>query len=281
MNIARMVVEANPDIGVGCKEISVLDIGGNDGKLTTYVSAGLADFAQKQVMPFVLEVRSNTTWDQNSKSAYPAVHEKCASVQKIIYDGSDMGTAKIVGTDSASPLDGKQFDCVMYQHSLHHFPSEGVQQNSLKQAGALLKEGGVLTITEHSSRLSGDDIDLMHVSIELFKALHEAPNATTDQLQQTYDQYMQEQTPANYLSQNRLVNMAIEAGFTPTSVTGASSGPDHVYSITFIKGDRKSAGDSSFAALTDPGVLKDHQLPKYQTENVASGMKRAHSLDSL
>ncbi|MBO4966658.1 MAG: class I SAM-dependent methyltransferase [Pseudomonas sp.] len=266
-DIATMIMEVNPDLGRGSKKLKVLDIGGNDGKLTSYVSASLAEASGIYVEPYVLEVDTETGWDENSKTVQLESRKNCASVKKIIYDGTSMSSGKVAGSDCANPLvEGGKFDCVMYQHSLHHFPSDGVQQYSIKQAADLLKEGGVLSITEHSSRLSGDDIDLMHVVIELYKKLHEDPDISPAQLERTYNQYMEAETPANYMSQERLIAMATNAGFTPVTVTPTSPGPDNAYSINFVKGDQKMIEKTrQLENLVYPAsTLKADQL-KYQT----------------
>jgi SAM-dependent methyltransferase len=269
-DIATMVMEVNPELGRGSNKIRVLDIGGNDGKLTSYVSASLAEAKGIYVEPYVLEVDTETTWDENSKTAQLDIHKNCAPVKKIIYDGTDINSGKVIGSASENPLvEGDKFDCVMYQHSLHHFPSDEVQQYSIKQAADLLKEGGVLTITEHSSRLSGDDIDLMHVVIELYKKLHDSPDISVHNLERTYNQYMEAETPANYMSQERLISMASKAGFTPVTVTRTSLGPDNAYSINFVKGDQKMIENTrQLETLVYPAsTLKSDQL-KYQTTSI-------------
>lgn len=269
-DIATMVMEANPQLGSESNQLKVLDIGGNDGKLTSYVAASLANAKGLSVEPYVLEVETETTWDENSKAVQPVTHNNCAPVNKIIYDGLDINSGKVLGTSSGNPLiEGDKFDCIMYQHSLHHFPSDEVQQHSIRQASELLKAGGVLTITEHSSRLSGDDIDLMHVVIELYKKLHEDPAISPQKLENTYRQYMETETPANYMSQERLIAMAKNAGFTPVTVTPISGGPDNAYSINFIKGDQKmNEKNRELESLLYPASsLKADQM-KYQTTSM-------------
>lgn len=273
-SIANMIFNTNPNIGDGSDKIRILDVGGNDGKLTSYVAKGLAEIKRSCVEPNVLEIETDTRWDQNSKEAQGARHKNCEPVRRITYDGTNMKTGKVNGSKSENPLIKDNFDCVMYQHSLHHFPSQKIQQDSLKQAAALLKTGGVLTLTEHASKLSNDQIDLMHAIIEIYKMLHEDPNIPADQLERTFDRYMGSETPANYMSQQLLITMAKQAGFTLISNTKTSAGPDHVYSINFQKAseDNVIKKKRELEALSDVSKIEGGRniQSKYRTYKPAN-----------
>ena len=68
MDIAKMIIAANPNLGSGKTSLRIVDIGGNDGKLTHFVAKHLGDLTGKPVEPYVLEVQTETSWDQNSRS---------------------------------------------------------------------------------------------------------------------------------------------------------------------------------------------------------------------
>jgi hypothetical protein len=80
---------------------------------------------------------------------------------------------------------------------------------------------------------------------------------------------MEAETPANYMSQERLISMASKAGFTPVTVTRTSLGPDNAYSINFVKGDQKMTENTrQLETLVYPAsTLKSDQL-KYQTTSI-------------
>ena len=66
---------------------------------------------------------------------------------------------------------------------------------------------------------------------------------------------MKEQTPSEYFSKEKLLDMATKAGFEAASVTKASVTPDHVYSITLNKGDKSLGHQSVVDSLTDRKTL--------------------------
>ncbi|MBT2339702.1 MULTISPECIES: methyltransferase domain-containing protein [Pseudomonas] len=274
-SIARMIMEANHRLGQGSEFIRLLDVGGNDGKLTSYVASHIADYQNSPVHPYVLEVETGISWDHNSHEVVAAPNGRNPSVKTIYYDGGDMASGRVSGEHGSNPLlDGIGFDCVMYQHSLHHFPSSEVQQQSLIQTAGLLKEGGVLTVSEHSSALGGAELDLMHMVTEIYSDLHRDPDMSGDELEARYNAYVEKETPANYFSKTNLMDMAQKAGLTPVSATAISMKAERTYSITFVKSSAEGLDrDRSLDALIDSDALKAG-VPKYVTAPV-SGLARS------
>ncbi|WP_144425232.1 MULTISPECIES: class I SAM-dependent methyltransferase [Pseudomonas] len=106
---------------------------------------------------------------------------------------------RLSGQDEGNPLsDGKGFDCAMYQHSLHHFPSAEIQQESLARISELLNDGGVLTITEHNSVLGGHELDLMHMVLQVYVELHQNPDISSSELEAVFNEFVEKETPANF-----------------------------------------------------------------------------------
>ena len=99
----------------------------------------------------------------------------------------------------------------------------------------MLDKSGVVTISEHNSALSEHEIDLMHAVTELYSEMDNDPDISKEKLLDCYNTYMKEQTPSEYFSKEKLLDMATKAGFEAASVTKASVTPDHVYSITLNK----------------------------------------------
>lgn len=273
-SIARMIVEANHKLGHGSDSIRLLDVGGNDGKLTSYVASHVSDYSGSPVHPYVLEVETGVSWDHNCHEVSTAHNDKNQPVKTIYYDGHDMSSGRVSGEDSSNPLsDGLGFDCAMYQHSLHHFPSPEIQQQSLAQIASLLKEGGVLTISEHSSALGGHELDLMHMVTEVYSDLHRDPEMSGAELESRYNAYVAKEAPANYFSQTRLLDMAQKVGLTPSSSTPISDKAERTYSMTFVKTDGANLNrDRSLEALLDPEALKAGSA-KYQTSPVGGLMR--------
>lgn len=271
-NIARMILEANHHLGSG--NVRLLDVGGNDGKLTSYVAAHLNENLRVPVHPYVLEIETGVSWDHNSNIVCEAENNKNESVRTIYYDGRDMTSGRVFGSEVGNPLaDGRGFDCAMYQHSLHHFPSSEIQQQSLKQIYGLLSDGGVLTVSEHSSALGGSELDLMHMMTEVYSDLHRDPEMSADELEERYNAYVERETPANYFSQTNLLDMTRKAGFTPVSVTDISDKAERTYSMTFIKNaDSILDRHRALNALTDPGALKA-DVAKFETTPLYTGVR--------
>ncbi|WP_260955018.1 class I SAM-dependent methyltransferase [Pseudomonas citri] len=272
-SIARMIMEANHKLGQGAEFIRLLDVGGNDGKLTSYVASHVADYLNSPVHPYVLEVETAVSWDHNSHEVVAAPNDRNPSVKTIYYNGSNMASGRVSGESGSNPLlDGIGFDCVMYQHSLHHFPSPEVQQQSLIQTASLLNEGGVLTVSEHSSALGSAELDLMHMVTEIYSDLHRDPDMSGDELEARYNAYVEKETPANYFSRTNLLDMAQKAGLTPVSSTAISSKAERTYSITFVKSEVGGLDrDRSLDALIDSGALKAG-VQKYVTVPI-SGLR--------
>lgn len=277
-NVAKMILEANHHLGEG-NSIRLLDVGGNDGKLTSYVASHLSENLSLPVHPYVLEIETGVSWDHNSNTVAAAENKKNEPVKTIYYDGQDMSSGRVFGPDSYNPLsDGRGFDCAMYQHSLHHFPSAKIQQESLRQIFSLLNEGGVLTISEHSSALGSSELDLMHMVTEVYSDLHRDPQMSGDELEARYNDYVKRETPANYFSQTSLLDMTQAAGFTPSSVTVVSDKAERTYSMTFVKDTVLSLDRArTFDALTDLDVLKA-DVKKFVTKPVFGG---GRSLDGM
>lgn len=268
-SIARMILEANHNLGQGAESIRLLDVGGNDGKLTSYVASHVADYSNSPVHPYVLEVETGVSWDHNCHEVSTAHNDKNQPVKTIYYDGHDMASGRVFGEDGSNPLsDGLGFDCAMYQHSLHHFPSPEIQQQSLAQIAGLLKEGGVLTISEHSSALGGHELDLMHMVTEVYSDLYRYPEISGDELEGRYNSYVEKETPSNYFSQARLLDMAQKVGLTPSSSTAISEKTERTYSMTFVKMEGFDLDrDRSLEALLELDALKAG-TKKYETTSL-------------
>jgi len=265
-SIAKMILEANHNLGHGSEPLRLLDVGGNDGKLTSYVASHMADYLSAPVHPYVLEVETGVSWDHNCHSISTAQNDRNQPVKTIYYDGQDMASGRVPGEGGSNPLsDGLGFDCAMYQHSLHHFPSPEIQQQSLAQIAGLLKEGGVLTISEHSSALGGHELDLMHMVTEIYSDLHRDPDMSGAELESRYNAYVEKETPANYFSRTHLLDMAQKVGLMPSSTTAISEKAERTYSITFVKSEGVNLDrDRSFEAIMEFDALKAGSK-KYET----------------
>ncbi|WP_223503255.1 methyltransferase domain-containing protein [Pseudomonas sp. GL-RE-29] len=276
-NIARMILEANYDLGGS--SVRVLDVGGNDGILTSNVAYHLGQSLNVPVQPYVLEIETGVSWDHNSNTVSAADNNKNEPVKTIYYDGRDMSSGRVFGPEDNNPLaDGRGFDCAMYQHSLHHFPSPEIQQESLKQIFGLLNDGGVLTISEHGSALGSSELDLMHMMTEVYSDLHRDPQMSVNELEERYNAYVERETPANYFSQESLRDMARKAGFTPVSVTGISERTERTYSMTFVKNAESILErHRDLNALLDSDALKA-DVTKFETKSIYAGVR---SLDGV
>lgn len=224
------------------------------------------------VHPYVLEIETGVSWDHNSNTVSAADNNENEPVKTIYYNGQDMASGRVFGPDDSNPLlDGRGFDCAMYQHSLHHFPSPEIQLESLRQISELLNEGGVLTISEHSNALGSSELDLMHMVTEVYSDLHKDPQMSGDELEARYNAYVEKETPSNYFSQVRLVDMAQKVGFVPSSSTAVSDKAERTYSMTFVKaGNAGLDRDRSFDALVEKDALKA-DVKKFETHPAFKG----------
>ena len=126
--------------------------------------------------------------------------------------------------------------------------------------------------------LGGHELDLMHMVLQVYVELHQNPDISSSELEAVFNEFVEKETPANFFSQTRLVDMAQKVGLTPSSVTAVGEKADRTYSMTFVKdGGLRLDRDRSFEALVDPDSLKAG-MKKFETSSMFSGSR---SLDGM
>ncbi|HHF7352953.1 TPA: methyltransferase domain-containing protein [Legionella anisa] len=131
---------------------ALLDVGAGDCAMTYLVSK------QLEMEANAIDIQTEIDWGgENSSDKKRKNHYMTQLHNYYEYDGKDL----------LGVLKGKKFAVVMYNHSLHHFPSFQAQLDSLKQASQILEPGGILFLSEHANCFDEDILDLSHILLYL------------------------------------------------------------------------------------------------------------------
>lgn len=152
-NIARILTShLSPRSIEKLKGKSLLDIGAGDCAMTYLVSQQLGMEGN------AIDVQMQIDWGGENSSDQKRKNDYMAKIDNYyVYDGKNLKDA----------LKGKKFAVVMYNHSLHHFPSFQAQFDSLKQASQILEPGGILFLSEHANCFNDEILDLSHLLLNL------------------------------------------------------------------------------------------------------------------
>ncbi|HBB7077084.1 class I SAM-dependent methyltransferase [Legionella pneumophila serogroup 1] len=179
------------------KRKALLDIGAGDCAMTSLVSELLGMEAN------AIDIQSNIDWGGENSSDKKNKNDYMTKIHHhYTYDGRDL-----LGT-----LKGKKFAVVMYNHSLHHFPSFQDQIESLKQVSQILEPGGILFLSEHANCFDDDIFDLSHILLNLRYSIDKnqilTPSEAGDAIAKFKSEYQ-----SHYFSKNILNAIATQLGF--------------------------------------------------------------------
>ncbi|MCE0723575.1 MULTISPECIES: class I SAM-dependent methyltransferase [Legionella] len=198
-NIARIITSHfSPQQKEKLKGKALLDVGAGDCVMTYLVSQHLEMEGNAIDIQTEIDWGGETSSDQKRKNHYMAqLHNY------YVYDGSDL----------VSAVKGKKFAVVMYNHSLHHFPSFQAQLNSLKQASQILEPGGVLFLSEHANCFDEDILDLSHILLNLRYSIDKNQIPTPSDAKMAILKFKAEYQSL-YFSKNILDRITQQLGFT-------------------------------------------------------------------
>ncbi|CAM2753130.1 Uncharacterised protein [Legionella steigerwaltii] len=198
-NIARIITSGlSPQKRERLKGKALLDIGAGDCAMTYLVSR------QLQMEGNAIDIQSDIDWGGENSSKKKRENDYMSQIDHhYVYDGSDLLGA----------LNGKKFAVVMYNHSLHHFPSFQAQFDSLKQASQLLEPGGVLFLSEHANCFDDDILDLSHILLNLRYSIDKNQIPTPEEAMKAVSKFKSEYQ-SHYFSKNILDVIMGQLGFT-------------------------------------------------------------------
>lgn len=197
-NIADIITaNFSPRKKAKLKGKALLDIGAGDCAMTYLVSEQLKMEAN------AIDIQSNIDWGGENSSDKKSKNDYMTKIHNhYIYDGNDLLGA----------LKGKKFAVVMYNHSLHHFPSFQAQVDSLKQASQILEPGGILFLSEHANCFDDDIFDLSHILLNLRYSIDKNQIATHLEAGDAIAKFKSEYQ-SHYFSKNILDAIAEQLGF--------------------------------------------------------------------
>ncbi|KTD41468.1 class I SAM-dependent methyltransferase [Legionella parisiensis] len=198
-NIARIITSHfSPQQKEKLKGKALLDIGAGDCAMTYLVSKHLGMEGN------AIDIQTEIDWGGENSSDKKRKNHYMAQLHNYYeYDGSDLLGA----------LKGKKFAVVMYNHSLHHFPSFQAQVNSLKQASQVLEPGGILFLSEHANCFDEDILDLSHILLNLRYSIDKKQVLTPEEAMQAVLKFKSEYQSL-YFSKNILDRITNQLGFT-------------------------------------------------------------------
>ncbi|WP_131794513.1 class I SAM-dependent methyltransferase [Fluoribacter gormanii] len=177
---------------------ALLDIGAGDCAMTYLVSKHLGMEGN------AIDIQSEIDWGGENSSDKKRKNDYMAQISNhYIYDGNDLLGA----------LKEKKFAVVMYNHSLHHFPSFQAQFDSLKQASQILEPGGILFLSEHANCFDDDILDLSHILLNLRYSIDKKQISSPEEAMKALLKFKLEYQ-SHYLSKNILDVIAKQLGLT-------------------------------------------------------------------
>lgn len=198
-NIARIITtHLSPQQKGKLKGKALLDVGAGDCAMTYLVSTHL------KMEGNAVDIQTEIDWGGENSSDKKRKNHYMAQLHNYYeYDGSDL-----VGA-----LKGKKFAVVMYNHSLHHFPSFQAQLNSLKQASQIIEPGGILFFSEHANCFDEDILDLSHILLNLRYSIDKKQILTQGDAMKAILKFKSEYQ-SHYFSKNILDVITKQLGFT-------------------------------------------------------------------
>ncbi|STY29143.1 Uncharacterised protein [Legionella wadsworthii] len=198
-NIARILTSHLSSRGVKkLKGKSLLDIGAGDCAMTYLVSQ------QLEMEGNAIDVQMQIDWGGENSSDQKSKNDYMAKIDNYyVYDGKNLMDA----------LKGKKFAVVMYNHSLHHFPSFQAQFESLKQASQILEPGGILFLSEHANCFNDEILDLSHLLLNLRYSIDKKQILTQSDADEAIIKFKNDYQ-SHYFSKNILDVMTQQLGLT-------------------------------------------------------------------
>lgn len=198
-NIARILTShLSPRSIEKLKGKSLLDIGAGDCAMTYLVSQQLGMEGN------AIDVQMQIDWGGENSSDQKRKNDYMAKIDNYyVYDGKNLKDA----------LKGKKFAVVMYNHSLHHFPSFQAQFDSLKQASQILEPGGILFLSEHANCFNDEILDLSHLLLNLRYSIDKKQISTQSDAEKAIIQFKNDYQ-SHYFSKNLLDVMTQQLGLT-------------------------------------------------------------------
>ncbi|RUR09329.1 bifunctional 2-polyprenyl-6-hydroxyphenol methylase/3-demethylubiquinol 3-O-methyltransferase UbiG [Legionella sp. km772] len=202
-NLVKLIHAINPEVKKS-QSIKLLDVGCGDCQLTVRVSQKLG--AKPTGVDLKGPAEDGSLWSGEAGLVNKLDNEI------VYYDGLNLIGFLKEKTENYSQL----FDVVMLNHALHHYPGRKSQIEGLQQAMALLKEGGVMLLSEHATVLDDEFIELQHVLFDLkAKVLSSSRSKKSDLMalcQAEVAHYENEKHRAYYLSGPLLLKIAEALG---------------------------------------------------------------------
>lgn len=100
---------------------------------------------------------------------------------------------------------------ITYNHSMHHFGSINLISKSLAEAMDLLKQNGLIFITEHQHNLDSAILNLFHLFIHM-NCLLNSTSFGKDKFVEMVEKYSQELPNITYLSKHLIYKLAVQNG---------------------------------------------------------------------
>lgn len=158
-----------PETPIGEKS-QLLDIGCGDGEMCVRVAASL--HLEKKT---AVDILGAEQWGLETGG-----NEKLDELKKqnsiVYYDGNNLIEKLTEHNNGILP----QYDLIMFNHVLHHYPNHKAQLKGLEQAIHLLKPGGVLFLSEHENVMSDREIRMQHILFDIKTCVvtekHKNPN---------------------------------------------------------------------------------------------------------
>lgn len=176
---------------------ALLDVGAGDCAMTYLVAQ------QLQMKSNGVDIQTEIDWGGENSSDKKTKNPYMSQVDHYyVYDGSNLLAA----------LEGKKFKVVMYNHSLHHFPSFQDQLRSLEQAYDALEPGGFLFLSEHANCFEDDILDLSHLLLNLRYSIDKQQITSQEAAEKAIKQFKSEYQ-SHYFSKNMIDIMTKRFGF--------------------------------------------------------------------
>lgn len=198
-NIASMIQASMPNHEIRqLRGKSLLDVGAGDCAMTYLVSKQLG------IESCALDIKTEIDWGGEQSSDIENKNEYMAKINRhYFYDGSNL----------LSVLAGKKFKVVMYNHSLHHFPSFQAQMDSIKQITKILEQDGILFMSEHANCMDDEILDLSHILLNLRYSIDKKKISSKDDAFKALDKFKKEYGDSHYFSKNIIDYMTKNFGF--------------------------------------------------------------------
>lgn len=179
----------------------LLDIGTGDGNMSYLVGQKL------NLVTTGVDITETGDIEWSGESGQSHLKD----INLVFYDGKNLKEALKKDTDNYQNL----YTVIMFNHSLHHYPTFAAQIDGLMQAISLLKEGGVLFLSEHGNILFNHQLHLQHILFDIKTKLDltiNKGNHAMDEVSRLIANYKKRKENENYFSRPILTKILTALG---------------------------------------------------------------------